>query len=369
MQIRVLLVGAQKSFNPIWQGAEEWEASSFDVWTCGKNDDVLAKLNMVDPDVIVTFGGWQENESLCRAPYAVRRRWIDLGVLATPEQAGLAILNCFVGLLEEGAQPLVSVFTPAYRDPKGIARAYQSLLAQTFTNWEWVIVDDSKDGGATHRAISQLPLSNDPRVRLHLLPLGIGKIGKVKRAACGLCTGHYLVELDHDDELTDGCLEELVRQFEAHPNAGMVWTDCAEVTEGTGVCHVYPDGWGFGFGSYRKELYKGKVYDVGQGPELNATTIKHIVGCPNHVRAWRASAYHALGGHNPNLLVCDDHDLIVRTWLKYDVIHSPLFGYIQYRKGTTGTVTRNAEIQRLTKWIGWHYSEQIEKRAKELQKK
>ena len=39
--------------------------------------------------------------------------------------------------------PLVSIFTASYKSKDKILRPYHSLLNQTYTNWEWVIVDDS----------------------------------------------------------------------------------------------------------------------------------------------------------------------------------------------------------------------------------
>jgi glycosyltransferase involved in cell wall biosynthesis len=50
----------------------------------------------------------------------------------------------------------VSVFTPAYRPGAKIRRPYESLLAQTFKDWELVVVDDSDDDGATFRELSAL---------------------------------------------------------------------------------------------------------------------------------------------------------------------------------------------------------------------
>lgn len=46
-------------------------------------------------------------------------------------------------------EPLVSIITPLYNSEKYIAETIESVLAQTYSNWEMIIVDDcSKDNGA-----------------------------------------------------------------------------------------------------------------------------------------------------------------------------------------------------------------------------
>ena len=77
-----------------------------------------------------------------------------------------------------------------------------SLKEQTYTNWEWIIVDDSDDDGETFKMLSNLA-KKDHRIQVFKPWEHSGIIGKVKNWACSLGKGHILVELDHDDELTD----------------------------------------------------------------------------------------------------------------------------------------------------------------------
>jgi hypothetical protein len=76
----------------------------------------------------------------------MRRRWthFDSPELVTPK----AIEACYFAALRappEGSvtEPLLSIFTPAYKSGAKIRIPYESLLEQTYQNWEWVIYDDS----------------------------------------------------------------------------------------------------------------------------------------------------------------------------------------------------------------------------------
>ena len=99
-------------------------------------------------------------------------------------------------------------------------------------------------------------------------------------------------------------------------------------------------------------MYNGKMYDVSNGPRINPKTIRHIIGVPNHVRVWKRDDYFKINGHNPNLHVCDDYELLIKTFLTTKIAHIPKFGYIQYRNKEGNTsLSRNKEIQRLVKLI------------------
>ena len=173
--------------------------------------------------------------------------------------------------------------------------------------------------------------------------------------------------MDHDDELTDHCLADVVEAFNAFPDAGFVYTDYAEVFE-DGEVAGYPEGWGFGFGSYRWEQYQDKNYLVTNYPSINAKTMRDIVGVPNHVRAWRRDAYERTGGYGSEIHVADDYELLVRTFLTTRMVHVQRFGYIQYmqRDGGNTQRRRNKEIQRLVRLFHQRYELEIHARFLEL---
>jgi glycosyltransferase involved in cell wall biosynthesis len=347
------------------------EAAGFAIQTFLTDVDLTRHLVEIRPQVIVSFGRPETYQNLWRAPLEVRRRWItfpDLNV--DPADVAERIIQTYITNATTDRfpeEPLVSVFTPTHLTGDKIERPLRSLLAQSYANWEWVLYDDSPDDGRTFAAISEL-CCRDQRIAAYRAHRASGRIGEVKRRACGLARGSILVELDHDDELTPDALGHVIEAHRAYPDAGFFYTDCAEVFE-SGENATYGDSWGFGYGSYREEWLNGRTYMVTNAPDINSKTIRHIVSVPNHIRAWTREAYQASGGHNPDVHVCDDYELVLRTFLTTRMVHIQRFGYIQYFNNSSSGNTqwqRNTEIQRLVKYFRARYEAQIHERFVEL---
>ncbi|MFA9556926.1 glycosyltransferase [Evansella sp. AB-rgal1] len=343
-------------------------------------EDKLLDSHPKKPRVYVSVGeGWEEFKTLIALPLHEKKRWLHFDSLAKIEPFHL--FYCWLKHTDplpnkktipstrfNSNTPLVSVFTASYKTKEKIQRPYQSLLKQTYPNWEWVIVDDSGDDDETYNKFLR-PL-DDSRVRRYRQDARNGYIGAIKRYAASLCTGEILVELDHDDELTPRCLEKIVHAFQEHPECGFVYGDCTEVYAESNHAHWY--GWDCGFGYstyYRVWLHEmNRWQNVQTHTTINWSTIRHLVGLPNHPRAWTKECYHLLGGHRDELLVADDYDLLVRTFLCTKYVAIPDLLYIQYRNegGNNSTFIRNKQIQILVKQLNKYYSDRIDNRLKEL---
>ena len=238
--------------------------------------------------------------------------------------------------------PRFSIITPTYNTPKEIlARTFASLKAQTHTDWEWIIWDDSTNE-TTWSHIYGLCADERYTIKAHRSISHSGRIGEVKRNAFMIGAGEYLVELDHDDELTLDALEKIAQAAE-ETHADFIFSDWCEVFS-NGTTGRYPEGWGLGHGKDTwNEEHRAWQLSV---PVMNAETIKHIVGVPNHVRVWRSEFYHFIDGHDSELDVCDDYDLLLRTYLQGDSYHIPELLYKQHIGNTTQR-KKNAQIQEL----------------------
>ena len=345
----------------------DFEENRIDCRCHASDESVMSVVDKEDPGVILTFGEQERYPELMAAPYEVRRKWITLPEGMGNEEIGATVFGSFIrGVCNPKRDlPLVTVFTPAYKTGDRLRKPLASLMAQTYTNWEWVVMDDS-DGDKTFEKLCDMALQ-DARIRPYKADKHLGKIGALKRDGCGLARGTILVELDHDDELTPWALESVVETYDKFGDeVGFVYTDFAECFEdGTPV--KYGEGWGMGYGSYRDEVHHGQRYAVVNSPNINAKTIRHIVAAPNHIRSWRKSVYDAVGGHNPDMHVVDDYELMVRTFLETRMARVPKMCYVQYRNRTGNThQTRNKEIQRLVRHVSVEMDKRIHERLLEL---
>jgi glycosyltransferase involved in cell wall biosynthesis len=232
----------------------------------------------------------------------------------------------------------VSVFTPSH-DARFLDQAYASLLAQTYTDWEWVVV-------LNQRARWQ-PAVEDERLRLFVAD-DLEGVGAAKQRACSLCRGEILVELDHDDELTTDCLEKVVLAFEAFPEAGFVYSDFAQIDADGNPDPMRFDerhGW-----IYYEATVDGRDLLVTKTLDPSPHNVSFVWYAPNHVRAFRRDDYDDAGGYDPVRTILDDQDLMMRLWQVTDFhcIHEPLYLQRMHESNTQRNRAVNEEIQRET---------------------
>jgi glycosyltransferase involved in cell wall biosynthesis len=331
--------------------------------------DLMRRWKDTPPGVIVTIHStFEPFFCLNGLPYEYRRRWLHYDDVEKFNPT--FVTNCYLGYIfnhTNDTNPLLSVFTTTFRSKQRLLRPFSSLLRQTYTNWEWVIVDDTddKEDNTEHKNILKMIEHSDPRIRVYTPSRHCGIIGSMKKQACGLCRGEWLLEIDHDDEFVPDLFQWIVNAHRTHPNATFIYSDCIETFEDTHDAHAYGSFFGLGYGAYYTTLYKGRFQNVCTGCPINRTTMSHIVGVPNHIRCWRTSFYHQIGGHNEHLPVADDYELILRTVLHSDTwVRLADLGYIQYRNrnGNNFTFLRNQLIQDLVRLISHHYAEPLRQR-------
>jgi glycosyltransferase involved in cell wall biosynthesis len=329
-------------------------------------DLIEERLAAFHPHVIFSFGVLEEQKYLLNCSFNIRKKWVHLTDQVDSNIIFSFINGVFQSLIKYVSteiEPLVSVITPTYNS-KDLLYPYRSLLSQFYKNWEWIIYDDGSTDIKTLNMIDQFA-SNDFRIKV-VKANHSGSIGEVKHNAFMTSSGKYLVELDHDDELTPWCLNKIVEAFSAFPDAGFAYTDCAEVIGAAHFNAVYGENYGFGYGSYRTEGFRGRYYQVTNSPSINSKTVRHIVSMPNHARCWTKEFYNSIDGHNKNLFVADDYDLCVRTFLNTRMIHIKTFGYIQYHHDSNAQILRNAQIQNLVGLIHQVYEGDIHQRFLDL---
>ena len=320
-------------------------------------EEFSKEYNKYKPLGIYTYGNISEtlNNTLSKV-YSIRKIWIHLNNLndvdATP--------NVFSGILGHEYDddiPLISVITTTYKSGNKIYRPLNSLLHQHYTNWEWIIWDDSDDNSETYNNLLKIK-DNDLRIRVFKAPNHSGVIGEMKRMACGLADGKFLVELDHDDDIHENLFNWIIDASKKYPEANFFYTDCIELTEETFQPISYGNFFGLGYGGHSTMWIPQYKAWLNRNITLpcNLTSIQHIVGVPNHVRVWKTSFYDSIGKHNSKLSVADDYELLIRSFVSGKWCYIPEVGYYQYRnKDGNFTFIRNSLIQHNSYYIYNYY--------------
>ena len=125
-------------------------------------------------------------------------------------------------------RPVVSIITPTYDHADFIGRCIESVLGQSYPNWEQVIVDDdSKD--ATADIVSQY---RDPRIRLERQSnQGAFELAKTYNHALSLATGELIAILEGDDFWPPDKLAKLVPAFD-DADVVLAYGEAADVDAG-----------------------------------------------------------------------------------------------------------------------------------------
>lgn len=118
--------------------------------------------------------------------------------------------------------PRVTVFIPAFNRENYICTAINSILAQTFTDFEVLVVDD----GSTDRTAELVQQYTDPRVRLARNPGNLG-IPASRNHGLEKARGEYIALLDSDDFAYSWRLARQVAWLDQHPRIAQVGAWCS----------------------------------------------------------------------------------------------------------------------------------------------
>jgi len=119
-------------------------------------------------------------------------------------------------------KPLVSIISPAYNHEKYVSDCIRSVQAQTYTNWELVIIDDGSTDSTFHLAASCA--TEDNRIKVFSQKnIGIFRLAESYNFALSKCKGKYIAILECDDLWLPGKLEKQVELLEKNPQYVLSW--------------------------------------------------------------------------------------------------------------------------------------------------
>lgn len=113
--------------------------------------------------------------------------------------------------------PLVSICIPTYNSAEFLMETVNSILGQSFTDYELIMVDNASEDD-TGGLIASI---RDPRLRFYQNVKNVGS--RENHNVClGYATGKYIKFFGSDDVMFSGILQKMVDVLEAHPQVGLV---------------------------------------------------------------------------------------------------------------------------------------------------
>lgn len=125
--------------------------------------------------------------------------------------------------------PLMSIVTPAYKTPPAFLRKMiDSIISQSYGNWELVIVNASPDDEDMRGVFNEYA---DPRIKVIETPENLGITGNTNLGIAH-CTGDYVSFYDHDDTVEPYALAEYVRRInDSDVKPGLLYCDEDNIDE------------------------------------------------------------------------------------------------------------------------------------------
>ena len=249
--------------------------------------------------------------------------------------------------------PKVSIITPCYNSETYIGRTIDSVRAQTFSEWEHIVVDDgSTDGSA--QAVRHA-LGREPRLRL--VEQGNGGVSRARNQgyAASSPDSEYVLFLDADDCPEPAMLATLTDYLDARPEVGMVYCKplCIDAED-----RLLPED-SFGFAPRRVPHGSGVATLPEAAGETPFAAIFTLCGLLPSLAVMRRSVYAETGGWDEALgHVYEDTDMFLRIALRSEVhfLPSPLLRYRRHPGQSTadGTSRDREATQQAKLYAKWN---------------
>lgn len=207
-------------------------------------------------------------------------------------------------------RPVISIITPVYNiDEKWLVSAIESVLKQWYPRWELCICDDASSNPRVKEILHKYA-HEDSRIKIHYRQKN-GGIVKASNDALKMATGAYVTFLDHDDELTEDALFEVVKEIQ-ESRYDLIYSDEDKISPEGELCDPFfkPD-W---------------------SPDL---LLSNNYIC--HLAVYRRKILNEIGGLRDGFDGCQDYDLVLRfTEKTLSIKHIPKVLY-HWRKITGST--------------------------------
>ncbi|WP_258053303.1 glycosyltransferase family A protein [Streptomyces sp. Ru72] len=204
--------------------------------------------------------------------------------------------------MPHGFDPVVSVVIPCHDYARYLPDAVSSVVAQTFRDWELVIVDDGSTDDTAEVAKGLIARHPDRRIRL--LRQANAGVSAARNTGIEAAAGRYILPLDADDVIAPTMLEKTVAVLDGDPGIAIASTDVFTFTDDDLPPQAVP------LPAYSRELMLQRLIMF-------------------YCSLYRREAWQAVGGYDESMRAGEDWDFwigCVEHGFDAHHIHEPLFG-------------------------------------------
>jgi glycosyltransferase involved in cell wall biosynthesis len=215
--------------------------------------------------------------------------------------------------------PAITVLMPVYNGDKYLNEAIDSILNQTFSDFEFLIIDDC----STDQSIHQVKSYNDPRIKFIINKKNMGQ-SKTLNVGLNLAKGKYIARMDQDDISMP---ERLKKQFEFMENNSNV-----------DVCGSWLQLMGKYNGILELETKSEKI-------KINLLTNENLAHPTVMIRKRTLVKYDL--NYNPAYSVAQDYDLWVRMfeYCSFANLPEPLLKYRMHDNQNSNILEKDNQIE------------------------
>lgn len=238
-------------------------------------------------------------------------RWIELNEINLMESATL------------DWNPKISVVVPVYNVASNmLIDCIESVIKQTYTNWELCLVDDCSTMESVRDVLHSYEKMNDPRIKIAYHDVN-GHISKTTNDGIAMATGEFVGLMDCDDYLAVNALYEMAKLLNNNPEYDFIYSDEDKVNEE---------------GNQRRDPF----FKPDWSPD---TFMSYMYTC--HFSIFRKTILDELGGERVGLEGSQDYDLVLRLMEKtMNIGHVPkiLYHWRMRKESTANDLTAKPYI-------------------------
>lgn len=230
----------------------------------------------------------------------------------------------------------ISVIMPAHNREAIISLAINSVLQQSYQNWELLVIDD----GSQDKTCDIVAAFDDPRIILLKLPSNLG-VSKARNVGLTHAQGEYIAYLDTDNTMDCHFLLLMVNTLKKHPEAESVY--CAQRV--TTIYHSEVNG-------------KDEIHTIRFGP-FNRSLLENRNYLDLNAYVHTKDLYTKLGGFNESMRRLVDWDLVLRYTKESFPISVPCILSNYYHGVADNQITKLESLEEASSYITKNLKQQV----------